>query len=324
MRQLLRASLLIGALLAPMGAVLAQTIPGSAARVNGVDISNFRLERHFEDYLKGKNRNLTAMIDPKVYKKLKREALDQLIEQEVLWQAAQVGGVIAADEELQGALKQFAAQFKTPEAYQRKLEHGGFDAKSYGEYVRREISGAMYLRQQSQTVPPASEDEIAGFYRENLHRFESPETLRARHILLKVAADATPAEREAAKARITALLQEVRGGADFAGLAKRHSEDRSAAAGGDLGEFARGRMVRPFEDALLALRPGATSDVVETRVGYHIIKLESRTAASTLSLDDARDKIRERLLAERRTQLARDVVAKLLANARIDILIGLD
>ncbi|HEX6828685.1 MAG TPA: hypothetical protein VF104_06870, partial [Burkholderiales bacterium] len=71
------------ALLLAAGPSAAQIV-GTAARVNGAEISNLRLERHFDEYVKGKGRNITKMINPKVYKKLKREALDQLIDKELL------------------------------------------------------------------------------------------------------------------------------------------------------------------------------------------------------------------------------------------------
>lgn len=318
------AGLLLAAFLFPAGAALAQNIPGAAARVNGVEITNLRLEIHLDDYLKSKNRNLTAMINPRVYKKLKREALDQLIEREVLWQAAQAAGITISDEEAAAAVEQAAAQFKTPEAFRRKLEKSGFDDRGYADYVRREISGAKYLLQVSQAEPEVSEADVRTAYEQNKQSFTQPETLRARHILLKTEAAAATGVRTAVRAKIEGLLAELRGGADFAELARRHSEDRSAADGGDLGEFSRGRMVKPFEDAVLALQPGEISGVVETRFGYHLIKLEARTPAKIPTLEETRDRIRQRLIAERRTEIARRHTADLIAKAKVDVMIRLD
>jgi peptidyl-prolyl cis-trans isomerase C len=101
--------------------------------------------------------------------------------------------------------------------------------------------------------------------------------IRARHILLRIPADATPAQREELRGQAEALRQQAAQGADFAELAERFSEDPgSAQRGGDLGFFGRGRMVPPFEEAAFQLQPGEISQVVESPFGYHVIKVEER------------------------------------------------
>ncbi len=322
-----RRRVLIGAaaaLLAGGGApARAQNIPGTAARVNGAEISNFRLERHFEEYLKGQRRNITSMINPRVYKKLKREALDQLIEREILWQAAKADGVIAADDEVQAALAQLQSSLKSRDEFLRKLDHAGFDEKSYGEYLRQELSGAKYLRARSSESPTVSDDEVAAFYKENLHRYQTPESVQARHILIRAVPTASDAQRAEARKRIEALREQLRGGADFAELARSSSEDNSAFDGGDLGAVPRGKTVKAFEDALFALAPGQVSDVVQTSSGFHLIRAGERMPAVTQPLDAVRDGIRARLLAEKRTAVAREMVAKLRAAARVEVLVPL-
>jgi parvulin-like peptidyl-prolyl isomerase len=323
-RRLVRTCLVAAPLALGLAAGLAQTIPGVAARVNGVAISNLRLERHFEEYLTTQRRNISSMINPGVYKKLKREALDQLIERELLWQAAQADGVVAADTEVQAALQQMQAKLGSRDAFLLKLERAGFDEKSYAEVIKHELSGASYLVRKSSGTPFVNDDEVATFYRQNMHRFHKPEAARARHILIKVAANATPQERSAARAKIDALHAELQGGADFAELARRHSEDSTAPGGGDLGDVERGRTVKPFEEALFALAPGQVSDEVQTRFGLHLIKLEALVPAVTQPLAEVQDGIRARLLAEKRTALAREVVAGLRASARTEVLLKLD
>jgi len=316
---------LLAVALAPFaGAALAQNIPGVAARVNGVEITNFRLERHFEDYLKNQRRNISSMINPRVYKKLKGEALDQLIEREVLWQAAKADGTVVDDAELRAALTQMQAQIKDPAAWARRLDHAGFDERSFAEYVRQDLSGTKYLAAQSSDVPPVSDDDVAAFYRGNIHRFQQPESAQARHILIKAPPGTPPEQVAAARARIMDVAAALDGGGDFADLARRYSEDNSAAAGGDLGAVPRGRTVKPFEEALFALKPGQVSGVVPTQFGFHLIKLESMTPASTRPLEEVGESIRTRLLAEKRTAAAREVVARLKADARIERLVQLD
>ena len=101
--------------------------------------------------------------------------------------------------------------------------------------------------------------------------------VRARHILFQVPAEASPTQRDSVRRQAEAVRAQAAGGADFAALASRYSEDPgSKAQGGDLGYFGRGRMVAPFEEAAFKLQPGQVSPVVETPFGYHVIRLEDR------------------------------------------------
>lgn len=133
----------------------------------------------------------------------------------------------------------------------------------------RAIIGARMLRdlvQQSVTADtPATEEQV-----------------RAAHILVSVAQDASEEDKTAARAKIDAALQEVKDGRDFAEVAKEVSDDSSAGDGGDLGWFGRGRMVAEFENAAFSLEPGEVSEVVETQFGYHIIKVLEKDAARPL------------------------------------------
>jgi hypothetical protein len=101
--------------------------------------------------------------------------------------------------------------------------------------------------------------------------------IRARHILFQVPAEATPTQRDSVRRQAEAVRAQAAGGADFAALAGRWSEDPgSKVQGGDLGYFGRGRMVAPFEEAAFKLQPGQISPVVETPFGYHVIRVEDR------------------------------------------------
>ena len=138
--------------------------------------------------------------------------------------------------------------------------------------------------------------EVEKYYRDNDAQYTTPEQVRASHILLK-----TEGQDEAAvKARAEALLKQVKGGADFAALAKKLSEDEvSKAQGGDLDYFGRGRMVKEFEDVAFALPVGQISDVVKTPFGFHVIKVTDRKPESRRPLDEVRQQITDQLAQER-------------------------
>jgi peptidyl-prolyl cis-trans isomerase D len=129
-------------------------------------------------------------------------------------------------------------------------------------------------------------EEIEAYYQENQEQFQDPERRRARHILIRTPEDASPEVLAAKRQQIEDILAQAREGEDFAKLAAQHSEDGSASDGGDLGFFGRGQMVQPFEEAAFRMAEGETSNVVTTRFGFHIIKLEQILPARTKSLPE--------------------------------------
>lgn len=156
-----------------------------------------------------------------------------------------------------------------------------------------------------------SEQEISDFYNDNKEsRFTSLERVQASHILFSLSADATADDK--AKARVTAaeVLTRARNGEDFATLAKAYSQDTATASkGGDLGTFARGRMVKAFEDAAFNLKAGEISELVETPFGLHIIKVEAVLPEQARPLEEVKEEIRQELTQERARQLARSRAA---------------
>lgn len=148
---------------------------------------------------------------------------------------------------------------------------------------------------------PVSDEEIKRYYSERQAQFGEPEQRRASHILFAVPQDATPAASEAARAKAAQVLAQAKQDpARFDALAKQYSQDTgSAEQGGDLGFFARGAMVKPFEDAVFALKPGEISGPVQTPFGWHIIKLTEIKPAQVQPLEQVRDKIASELKNEK-------------------------
>ncbi|EYS92831.1 peptidylprolyl isomerase [Cupriavidus sp. SK-4] len=151
----------------------------------------------------------------------------------------------------------------------------------------------------TQAVTP---EELKSYYDSNIARFRIDEQRRASHILISAPKDAPAAQRQAAKDKAAKLLEDLRKHPDtFADVARKNSQDPgSAEKGGDLGFMGRGALVKPFEDAMYALKDGQVSDLVETDFGYHIIKLTGIKPGETKPLEA----VRPELEAELRKQFA--------------------
>jgi peptidyl-prolyl cis-trans isomerase D len=144
-------------------------------------------------------------------------------------------------------------------------------------------------------------DEIKSYYESNISKYGEPEQRRASHILIAVKSGAGEAEKVKARERAAQIVSQLRKSpGSFAELAKTNSGDSgSAAQGGDLGFFARGMMVRPFEDAAFRLKPNQISDPVESDFGFHVIKVTGIKAGKMKSLDAARPEIERELKRQR-------------------------
>jgi peptidyl-prolyl cis-trans isomerase D len=137
-------------------------------------------------------------------------------------------------------------------------------------------------------------------------RFAVPQTVEARHILVKVAPDAAPEAAEKAREKIADVLKLAREGQDFAALAKQYSEDGTREQGGALGAFRKEAMIQPFADVAFALKPGEISEPVRTRFGWHLIKVEKVNAGRTRSFEEVAPEIAGQLKGERARSLAYD------------------
>jgi len=150
-----------------------------------------------------------------------------------------------------------------------------------------------------------TEDDLQTYYKENAARFGVPEERRASHILIKADRNAPAEERAKAKAKAEEILAQVRKNpGDFAALAKKNSQDEgSAANGGDLDFFGRGAMVKEFDAAVYAMKPGEISNLVETDFGYHIIQLTGTRGGDKKPFEAVRAEVESEVrkqLAQRR------------------------
>ncbi|HEV6968251.1 peptidylprolyl isomerase [Roseateles sp.] len=219
------------------------------------------LERLRQDYAL---RQVTAPVEtaPVVGNSAPKLAFDALLQQrEVQLQRFELKDYAAkinpSDADLEAFYKEpaNAAKFQLPESAQ--IQYLVLDVEALKKDVK------------------FTEDDLQTYYKENASRYGVPEERRASHILIKADRNAPADERAKAKAKAEEILAQVRKNpADFAALAKKNSQDEgSAANGGDLDFFGRGAMVKEFDAAVYAMKPGEISNLVETDFGYHIIQL---------------------------------------------------
>jgi peptidyl-prolyl cis-trans isomerase D len=165
--------------------------------------------------------------------------------------------------------------------------------------------------------------DLEAYYQEHREEFKQEEQACALHVLVKVKADPAAKEGHAdpeAKKIAEGVLAQIKAGGDFAEIAKKSSEDAgSASRGGDLGCFPRGRMVPQFDNAVWALEPGQTSDLVKSSFGYHVIRLVSRQEEQIPTLSAVKERIRPLVTSQKVEALAAqetEAIAAMLAKGK--------
>lgn len=168
------------------------------------------------------------------------------------------------------------------------------------------------------------EAKVKEYFETNKAEFQQEQKVKARHVLVayqgarNATGDAAKRSKADAKALADKVLAEAKSSPDFAALASKYTDEASGKTkGGDLGYFKKEQMVKEFADAAFAMKPGEISKVVESPFGFHIIKVDSIQDAKSVSLDDAKREIAEKLIArDRRPQIMEQKVKDLLAAVK--------
>lgn len=190
---------------------------------------------------------------------------------------------------------------------QLKLFSDGFLAN---EYLKKEVASKITV----------SDDDMKLYYDGHKDEFKTPETVRARHILVRVDTSASESDKKKAKEKTEDILKKIKSGEDFVKLASEMSDDPgSKSKGGDLGFFSRGRMIKPFEDAAFSLKPGEVSDVIETQFGYHIIKVEEKKDEAIETFDAVKERINQKLLQDQIKSQVTDFIEKAMKDAKVEM-----
>ncbi len=298
-----------------------------AVTVNGVDITEAELQEIIKPQLEKmaqQGKQLPPAFAQAYEKQLRQQAVDRIIIGRLLDEKAKEANIVITEEEVINQIKVMLAAQRPPlslEEFKKTRAESGQSFDEVKEQIRKGMAYQKVVEAQWAGKINITEEDAKKYYDENPTKFEVQEQVRASHILIKT--DTTDSEADPnqvkaeAKAKIQGLLEQIKGGADFAELAKANSEGPSAAQGGDLDFFARGRMAAPFEKAAFALEVGKVSDIVETRFGYHIIKVTDRKDAGTTSFEQAKNSLISQLTQKKQSEIANKYIESLKAAANI-------
>lgn len=207
------------------------------------------------------------------------EAVDALIDEKIVELEIKKEKITVSDDEIDKEVESFKEEAGGEEAFHAALENNNITEDDFKEDVIQYLS----IRKLMEPLVEVTDEEVKEYFEENKEMFDEQEQVDARHILVE--------EEDLANE----LYEKLKDGADFAELAQEHSTDGSAAAGGDLGFFPRGKMVPEFEEKAFSLEVGKISEPVKSEFGYHIIETLDKKEEKAAVLEDHAEEIKEKL-----------------------------
>ena len=297
----------------PVPAVL----PAVLAKVNGEDVLKWEVEAA----LKQAEATAGGPVPADKRDAVLRSILDDIVTYHLLSQEARGRKMDVPEADVDAEMLKIRQEFPTEDAYKQALLLQGVTVEQLREVTRRAMQAKKIVDAEVTTKIAVQDAEVDVFYKQNIDRFKQGDTVHASHIYLAVPPNAEPAEKNQKRAAASELLKQLRGGADFAKVARENSNDATAANGGDLGFFAKGDMPPDFEKIAFDLKPGTMSGVVELQTGLHIIKVYERRGPRTAPLAEVRENVKQFLLDGQRQTKLDQLLGQIKAKSKIQILV---
>ena len=290
---------------------------GKVAVINGVVITQAHFDKELKVHLERVSRQGKQISEEQITA-LKKDVLDGLIEREVLYQESQKAGIKIDEQKVNDQMAGIRKRFPNEEEFKKALASMGLTEEEVRTQIQRGLSIRGLIDQKVANSIVVTDEETKAYYDNNPQFFKQPEQVKASHILIKVEPTADDATKAAARKKIEDIRKKLTDGGDFAELAKEYSEGPSAPKGGDLGYFRRGQMVKAFDDTAFSMKINKVSGLVETRFGYHLIKVYDKKPEQTLAYAEVKDKIAQRLKQEKIEKGASAYVENLKKDAKIE------
>jgi peptidyl-prolyl cis-trans isomerase SurA len=251
----------------------------------------------------------------------KRDLLRDLVDQQLLLSKGKDLD-ITGETELVRRLDQIRKQnhLDSMEDLEKAASSQGVSYEDFKQHIRNDIITQQVIRDEVGRHIQMTDAQLQQYYRQHLNSFTQPESVRLSEILIPVKTDGDEsANLAAAKAKADDLVTKIKGGTSFEDLAKANSVASTAAQGGDLGEWVRGKLAKQLEDATFPLQAGQSTEPIRTRQGYVILKVTQHTPEGVQSFASVRPQLEETAFMSQMQPKLREYLAKLRQNAYEDV-----
>ncbi len=286
--------------------------PENAALVNGQPIpyKDFEMQADAQQQRMGTSGKSVSQI--------RDETLDMMISTELLYQQSVKSGIKVDQKKVEDQFTAFKQRFNDQKKYDDWLAKVNLTEDQLKAQFLQNMSVRELITKEIEPNVKITDKQIEAFYNENPQYFEKAESVRARHILIKVEKGADEKQKKEAHQKLVDIKKRLDKGEKFEELAKAHSQCPSSSQGGDLGFFTKGRMVPAFEKVAFELKPGQVSDIVETQFGYHLIEVVERKEPGKVELGEVKERISEELRKKESMEQIQKYIDGLRKTAKIE------
>lgn len=299
---------------APVPAVDPATV---LVEINGAKLTVGEADKQIMSMLGPQASQLGADRMGQLMGRFRQQAAERFVMRNLLEQEADRRAIKVSEADVNEAVAVIKKRLPEGVTMADALKREGMTEDQFRTNLVGELRIKTLVESEVPTNMVVADADVAKLYEEEKERFAKPESVQARHILVKVEQGDDEKTKAEKKAKAESLQKQLAGGADFAKLAKESSDCPSKERGGDLGLFQRGQMVKAFEDAAFSQKVNDVGPVVETMFGYHIIQVMAHEAPKTSSLDEVKEKLSDHLKQKKQMELFEAFVNKLKSQAKI-------
>jgi parvulin-like peptidyl-prolyl isomerase len=295
----------------------AEVIERIVAKVNGDIITKTELDREVEVLLGQLGPAPNPQEAERREEEMREQVLSHMVEQLLVLQVAEERGLRVPpryfEEWKANVMKE--SNIETEEDFLREVELQGMTVAELQKQFEESLLTQEIRRMEVDSKISVTEPEIERYYREHVVEYTDPVRVRLREIVVRL----DELGEAAATEKASRLLQDIRQGADFAEVARLHSDAPSREAGGDLGFFEKGELTEALADVAFELGPGDVSDIIRLEKSFYIIRVEERTEEKILALDDVREDIGDAIFQEKLEERTTRYMNQLRERAIIEI-----
>ncbi|MBI5772585.1 MAG: peptidylprolyl isomerase [Verrucomicrobia bacterium] len=300
------------------------------AKGKGFEIKSSQVEKEFTEF-KTSMAAQGRVVPEDQRRDFEAKILERLSISKILDTKATAEDRAKATESVDKYIAELRKRAASEESFRRQVEATGLTPEQFRQkIVERAVIEEVFNREVKASLK-ASDEEIKKFYEDNKAKFMEPEAVKVSHIL-RLVVDMTkpgpggvpaemPTEKKAAQRELADnILKRLKAGEDFAKLATEFSEDPGSKERGGVMVIARGQMSSDFEAAVFALGANQISEVITSKYGYHILRVDERLPAKQFTLEETKGRIREHLIQQEAEKLLPGYVERLKKEAGLEIL----